>query len=408
MTNKFTIKILVLDDDPFMLKLLTRMLENMGCAAVTSCDSGRAALGLIDGLNDHPDIILLDLNMPEMDGLEFVRHLAEHRYTGSLILMSGEDEHLLSAAEKLVRAHRIPVLGSLRKPITREGLAALLGKCVSPYQDFIRTENIAHSADELRAAIAHDELVNYYQPKVCLATGQVVGVETLVRWRHPQDGMVFSSRFIGVAESHGLIHDLTRRVLSSAFGQAKKWREAGLTLQLAVNASIADLESLDFADMVVELVAEADIPPQDVMLEVAESWLPMHDMRATLESLVRLHLKRIGLSVDEFGTGYSSWAQLRGLPFDELKIDRYSVHHVATDRKVREKYDSSLTMAKKLGIKVAAVGVEELSDWDVLRRTGCDFAQGYFIARPMPADELPDWIQAWQVRVKQEVLAETV
>lgn len=402
MTNNSTTKILVLDDDPFMLKLLARMLENFGYTAVSTCDNGLAALALVDRPGARPDLILLDLNMPEMDGLEFVRHLVEHRYTGSLILFSGEDEQMLLAAEKLVRAHKISMLGHLSKPVKPEGLAALIEKWAPPNQGHVPATNLIRSAEDLRAGIANGELVNYYQPKVSLATGRVVGVETLVRWNHPRDGMVLPAKFIGVAESHGLSKDLTRMVLTGALAQLKVWQQAGLSLQLSVNVSRDSLASLDFADFVAGLVTEAGVPPQEVVLEVSESWIPMNELRAPLETITRLRLKRFRLSIDEFGTGYSSLAQLRDLPFDEVKIDRSFVHHASTDKKVRAKYDACLSMAKQLGMEVVAVGVEEIGDWDMLRSTGCDLAQGYFIARPMPAADLPGWIQSWKVRMRNE------
>ncbi|MFA6970368.1 MAG: EAL domain-containing response regulator [Gallionella sp.] len=408
MKNNLAIKIMVLDDEPFTLKVLSHMLANLGYTAVTTCDNGRAALELIDNPHETPDLILLDLNMPEMDGVEFVRHLVEHRYAGSLILISGTDEHMLLATEKLVRAHKLPVLGHLCKPIRPEGLAALIDpvksegltslfeKLALSSQEEAQTEHPVYSAEELRAAIDNGELVNYYQPKVALATGRVVGVETLVRWNHPRDGIVLPSRFIGVAESHGLIKDLTRQVMTSALSRLKVWQQAGLSLRLSVNVSRESLASLDFVAFVVDLVTEAGVSPQLVELEVSESWIPMNDLRAPLETLTRLRLKHFRLCIDEFGTGYFSLGQLRDLPFDEAKIDRSFVHQASTNKRVREKYDACLGMARQLDMEVVAMGVEEIADWDMLRSTGCDIAQGYFIAKPMPADDLPDWIKSWE------------
>lgn len=401
--NNFRNKILVLDDDSFMLKLVAHLLESLGCTSVTTCLDGPAALKIVDSLNERPDLILLDLNMPGMDGVEFVRHLVAHRYQGSLILMSGEDEHLLQASEKLVRAHKIPVLGRFRKPVTVEVLSELLDKFPLSYQNNMRTGNEAHSAAELRAAIANGELINYYQPKVSLATGKVVGVEALVRWRNPLDGMVYPYKFLGVAESFGLIHELTRVILTNALSQAKIWLDAGLPLQMAVNVSVYNLETLDFADTVAALTSAAGVAPPNVMLEVAESWLPMHDLRAPLETLTRLRLKRFRLSIDEFGTGYSSIAQLRGMPFDELKIDRSFVLRISSDAKVKAKFSASMAMARQLSLDVGAVGVEDLSDWAMLRLIGCDYAQGSFIANPMPAEDLLGWVQSWQVRARDEL-----
>lgn len=392
--NKLPIKILVLDDDPFTLKLLSRMLANMGCNSVTACDNGRIALEEIDSQNGHPDLILLDLNMPEMDGVEFVRRLADRHYGGDIILISGEGERMLLTAATLVQAHNIPVLGHLHKPVTPEGLSALLEKWSPPSQNELRMSKRNYNAEEIRAAIDSGALVNYYQPKVAVATGRVMGVETLVRWQHPLDGMVLPGEFIGVAEAHGLIDGLSRGVLAGALAQARVWQDMGLVLQLAVNVSMDNLASLDFADFVAGQAAAAGVPPQQVVLEVAENRLPAHDLRAPLETLARLRLKRFRLSIDDFGTGHSSLAQLRGIPFDELKIDRSIVHGAWAGKTEQAKYDTCLGIAKQLGMEVVAEGVEDHDDWNFLHRTKCDLAQGYFIAHPMPAADLPAWIWA--------------
>ncbi|CAG9931913.1 EAL domain-containing protein [Candidatus Nitrotoga arctica] len=399
MIERSMVKILVLDDESFMLKLLARMLANQGFTSVTLCESGRAALDRVDGVDIRPNLILLDLNMPEMDGIEFVRHLVERNYTGSLILISGEDERMLQTVEKLVQAHKITVLGHIHKPVKPEALSTLLEKWAPSALDSPRTAQKVYGAEEVRAAINNGELVNYYQPKVTVATGKVAGVETLVRWRHPVHGIVPPDQFIGVAEANGLIDDLTRVVLTSALAQAKAWQEAGLTLRVAVNVSMDSLTSLDFLDFVTGLTAKIGVPPQDIVLEVTESQL-MGDARIPLEILTRLRLKRFRLSIDDFGTGHSSLAQLRDIPFDELKIDQGFVHRAWTVETLRAMYDASLALARQLGMEVVAEGVEDRDDWDLLLRTGCDLAQGTFISRPMLAADLPGWMEGWQERVR--------
>ena len=404
MVEKSAIRILLLDDEPFMLKLLTHMLVRLDFTTVTAYDSGRAALAWFDSLDDPPDLILLDLNMPEMDGFEFVRHLVERHYSGSLILISGEDKRMLQTAEKLVQAHEISVLGHLHKPVKPETLSALLEKWTPSSLASPRAAKKVYGADEVRAAIDNGELVNYYQPKVAVATGEVVGVEALVRWRHPQDRMVLPDQFIGVAEAHGLIHDLTRVVLTDALAQAKIWQEAALALRVAVNVSMDNLATLDFPDLVAGLAAKAGVPPQAVVLEVTESQL-MRNPRVSIEVLTRLRLKRFRLSIDDFGTGNSSLAQLRDIPFDELKIDQSFVHGAWADETLRAMCDASLGLARQLGMDVVAEGVADRDDWDLLHRTGCDLAQGYFIAWPMPAADLPGWMEGWQVRVREDLSA---
>jgi len=402
MVEESVIKILVLDDEPFMLKLHSHMLASLGFTQVTTCNSGRAALELFDSVNNPPELILLDLNMPEMDGLEFIRHLVEQRYTGSLILISGENERMLQTAEKLVKAHKISSLGHLHKPVNPKELSALLEKWAPPTQGRPRTAKKTYGAEEVRAAIVNRELVNYYQPKVDVVSGKVVGVESLVRWRHPQDGMVFPDQFIGVAEEYGLIDDLTRAVINETFAQAKTWQEEGLHLRVALNISMDNLATLEFADYVATAASSAGIAPDSIVLEVTESRL-MRNLASPLEILARLRLKRFSLSIDDFGTGHSSLIQLRDIPFDELKVDQGFVHGAANNSTLSAIYNASLALAKQLGMKTVAEGVEDRTDWDFVRSTGCDFAQGYFIAKPMPPEEISGWIAVWEANVENVI-----
>ncbi|WP_283743870.1 EAL domain-containing response regulator [Sideroxydans sp. CL21] len=392
--NDLKMKILVLDDEPFMLKLLEHILADLGYAPVLACDNGQTALELIADSGEPPNLILLDINMPQMDGLAFVRHLVELHFSGSVILVSGEDERMQQAAEKLAIAHKISVLGHLHKPPTPAGLGELIGKWKIQSRHEPRKDRNVYGADEVRAAISGGELVNYYQPKVVTSTGRVMGVETLVRWRHPSDGLVYPDQFIGVAEAHGLIDDLTKVVLKNAFAQSKVWQESGLMLQMSVNLSMDNLAALDFVDMVVGMSTQSGVAPQMMMLEVTETRL-MSDIRIPLEILTRLRLKRFRLSIDDFGIGNSSLAQLRDIPFDELKIDQSFVHGACSNEKLWAMFDSCLSLAKQLGLEVVAEGVEDQADWDFVRNRGCDIAQGYFIAKPMPGAELPEWIRTW-------------
>ncbi|WP_432744617.1 EAL domain-containing response regulator [Methylobacter sp. G7] len=392
-------RILVIDDDPFMLKLMSHLLGHLGFIQVTTCDNGRDALEKMDCQNSLPDLILLDLCMPEMDGIEFLRHLVERSYTGSVILVSGEDERMLQCVEKLVQEHKIPALGYLHKPFNSEDLFALLEKWECPKLNKLWSAKKTYNVDEVRAAIVNGELVNYYQPKVVVATGKVVGVESLVRWYHPQDGMVFPDHFIGVAEKHGLIDDLTRAVIGEAFAQTKTWQDDGLHLRVAINISMDNLASLEFADYVAAAASAADIEPDCIVLEVTESRL-MKELSGPLETLTRLRLKHFSLSIDDFGTGHSSFIQVCDIPFNELKVDKRFVHGAASNATLRAIYGTSLSLAQQLGMKTVAEGVEDRADWDLLRSTGCDLAQGYFIAKPMPAGDIPAWITAWEANIE--------
>jgi len=396
--------VLVVDDDPVLLRQMSALLVRLGVRKVVTADTGREALQrLLHGANPF-ELLICDLNMPEMDGVEFARELVNHRYPGGIILISGEDNRTLQAAEMLIGAHGLQVAGSLRKPIEPDSLTPLLRQVFPAQGDTGRPAiKKQYSAVELQHAIANGELENHYQPKIDLTSGAWIGVETLVRWRHPDDGLIYPDRFIGVAEEHGVINDLTRAVLAQAVSQAWQWREMGLDLRTAVNISMDNLGALDFPDHLAAQAAAADIGPERIILEITESRL-MRDLLTALDILTRLRLKKFHLSIDDFGTGHSSLSQLRDLPFDQLKVDRSFVHDAIHNSTKRAIYEGSLRMAKQLGMEVVGEGVENRDDWDFLRRSGCHIAQGYFIAKPMPADQLVDWHEHWKARVVGEKL----
>lgn len=390
-------KILLVDDEPFVLKLLTRQLGNLGFTDVVSSVCATDALSLLQSSGDKFDMIFCDLQMPEMDGVEFIRQLVHIHYSGGLVLVSGEDERILQTVEKLSRAHQLNVLGALHKPVSPELLQQVMFNHSTSASKSSIIASKSYEAEELKHAISHGELVNYYQPKVDVASGALTGVETLVRWNHPNDGMVFPDQFIGTVEQHGLIDELTQTVLLEALRQTRIWQDAGLHPHVAVNVSMDNLSSLEFPDFVANAAKKAGVPLTKLILEVTESQL-MKDPLASLDILTRLRLKHIGLSIDDFGTGHSSLAQLRDIPFNELKIDRGFVHGACCDPSLHAIFYASLGMARQLGMKTVAEGVEDMDDWAFLQEANCDIAQGYFIAKPMPATAIMGWLSTWDAR----------
>ena len=390
---------LLVDDEPFALKLLARQLGNLGVTRVESRDSARDALALLR-TGAAVDLVFCDLQMPEMDGVEFVRHLAGIGYAGAVVLVSGEDERILKTAEKLAVARQLNVLGTLHKPVSPHELQDILERYSPPSACATRADKKTYAPEELRDAIASGQLVNYYQPKILVDSGTIAGMEALVRWQHPRDGLVMPDQFVGMAEDHGLIDCLTRAVLCEALHDTRNWQAAGLNLHVSVNVSMENLADLDFPEFIAEEARAAGVPLTSLVLEVTESRL-MNDLMAQLDILARLRLKRIGLSIDDFGTGYSSLAQLRDIPFDELKVDRGFVHGAWRDASLRAIFDASLGMAHQLGMRVVAEGVEDLDDWNMLRQAGCDMAQGFLIAKPMPAFELTEWMADWNARLDE-------
>ena len=391
------LRIMLVDDDPQALRLLTRILARNGLTLVTACESGAKALEQIASSPDSTDLIFLDLNMPGMDGIEFIRRLSGSRFGGGIVPVSGEDDRMLEGVEKLLEAHNLRCLGHVRKPVSIEGIATLLGQVAASSADgaCARAPGAPLDQEQIRRSIAEGQVVNHYQPLVSFESGKMVGVEALVRIQPPSDPLIFPDRFIAQAEECGLIGDLTRAVLVSAVNQARQWRQAGLETRVAINVSMSDLLALDFPDIAADVAAAAGVAPAMLTLEVTESRV-MQQPRTVLDVLTRLRLKRFRLAIDDFGTGHSSLVQLRDLPFDELKIDRGFIHGAASNPTLRAICTASLRMAQQLKLESIAEGIETTQDWELLRELGCDTAQGYLIAKPMPAADLLAWWKAWQ------------
>lgn len=388
-----------------MLKIMQRILTVNGIVNISCCDKAADGLAILAQNQPPIDLILLDLNMPEMDGIQFVRKLDAAQFKGNIILISGEDERMLISAEKLVAARQIGILGHLQKPVTQEALAPLLQQ-LGNHTPFIPLALKTYSAVELENAINQGQLFNTYQPIVSLKTGKLSCVEVLVRWNHPTDGLVGPDQFISIAEENNLIDSLASSVLTEALAQHKKWQALSLHIPMAINVSMENLASLEFADNFSKIMSEAGLLTKDIILEITES-RAMKDPTVTLDTLARLRLKRFVLSIDDFGTGHSSLAQLRDIPFDEFKIDKSFVTGAWADQRIRAMFETSLNLAKRLSMKVVAEGIESEKDWTFTRNAQCDYAQGYFIAKPMEGDALPKWLTLWGERVRRELLPET-
>jgi EAL domain-containing protein (putative c-di-GMP-specific phosphodiesterase class I)/DNA-binding NarL/FixJ family response regulator len=390
-------RVLVLDDDPFMLSLLGKMLARLDYKDVTSFTRGADAVTALKRDPEAVDLILCDLQMPEMDGVEFVRHLVEIRYAGTLVLVSGEDSRILEAAENLAKAHSLQVLGTLRKPPDPSALATVLARLPPRAGATTGTYQIQYSQSELQQALLAGQFVVHYQPKITVATGELTGVECLVRWQNPHEGLCLPGRFLPSIEAHGLMDALTEAVITTAMQDAHRWRHDGMEISVAVNVSMSSLTNLAFPEFIADTARALEMPLNRLILEVTETQL-MQNVVAANEILTRLRLKRVVLAIDDFGVGHSSLAKLRDLPFNELKIDRGFVHGACRNESLAVFLRASISLARQLGLATVAEGVEDEDDWTFLRATACDQAQGWFIAKAMPAGELRAWASSWALR----------
>ena len=380
-----------MDDDELMLDLAVSSLETLGFSRIVATLSGAEGLQKLDKFG--ADVVLCDLNMPEMDGVEFLRHLSTRHYEGAILLMSGEDKRILRTAESLAKAHGLRVLGAVEKPLSAEKLRVLRSETDECKARPSAPALPAITSDDLRSALANDQIDVAFQPKVCVGSGRISGVETLARWQHEQYGYVPPSLFIAIAERDGLIDELTRSIIRKALREAGRWRIAGYDLNIAINVSTQTVGRLDLPEFVERTARMCGVDPARVMVEVTETQL-MRDLTRSLDTLTRLRLRRIGLSIDDFGTGYSSLEQLQRVPFVELKIDRAFVDGASHDPAARAILESSIDLAKKLGLVTVAEGVEQREDYVLLEQLGCDLVQGFLFAAAMSGEALLPWIDA--------------
>jgi EAL domain-containing protein (putative c-di-GMP-specific phosphodiesterase class I) len=247
--------------------------------------------------------------------------------------------------------------------------------------------------EDLRAALAHDELVVHYQPKIDPRTHKVVGVEALVRWAHPTHGLLYPDTFLPLAEQTGLMRQLTLVVLQTALRQGQAWRREGLDLPVAVNLSVANLLDAHLPRQVSDLLAGLGLPPRALEMELTEDTL-MADPVRSKQVLGELRALGVRLSVDDYGTGYSSLAYLQELAVDELKLDKSFVMRMTEDAGAAAIVRTTVDLAHSLGLTMVAEGVENEAALAELARLGCDLAQGYHISKPLPAERLTGWLQA--------------
>ncbi len=394
------LSVLVVDDEPFVRNLALKMLERLGVSRLDSAESGRVALAKIEDAASHFDVVLCDLKMPDLDGIEFIRGIAGYRERPDVAFVSGVEERLISAAKDFALQNGLRVLGTLSKPIKPRALSALLELAMESFapaqsQAPRRDPGYSLSREEVEAGLSDGALTMYYQPKVAVRDRHVVGFEALARWQHPEFGILGPGSFLPAAESNGLMGPLTKAVVARTLADGGSWLADGLTVNVSINVDADNLADLDFPGFVVATAAEQAMAPSQITLELTESGVA-RDAMAAMEILMRLRLNDITLSVDDFGTGYASLDKLKSLPFTELKIDRAFVHGAKEATKTHTLLESAVSLGKNLGLHIVAEGVEDQDDWDVVSEFGCDAVQGFLVARPMPVSEVPEWLAKWE------------
>lgn len=381
--------IYIVDDDMQMAELLCDAMESVELVS-KHFSSARDFLKITP---DISDIILLDLNMPDIDGIEVIRTLSDQRCQARLLLISGHDKGVLHSAEQLAQAHSLNVVASLTKPIQILPFQEMLVSLSRDIPEVEKTKEYTTSApdlDELIEALDKKQLVLHYQPQIDIATGQLKGAEALVRWQHPERGLIYPNFFISMAEKNHLIEDLTSQVISMSMHQGRHWQDAGLNLRISVNISAENITGLSLPEQLSKMLVDSNLDPEMLTLEVTESAI-MGELVTSLDILTRLRMKGFGLSIDDFGTGYSSLSQLHRIPFTELKIDQSFIMSMKNDDESKAIVKTCVLLGHELNMEVVAEGIETQEVFNILKDLGCDIAQGYHLARPMPHDQFLEW-----------------
>ena len=382
-------QLLVVDDEPEIGELICDIASESGYQTQSLSHSEEFP----NYYSDQLDVIVLDLMMPGVDGIELLRFLAEHSSKAKIILISGYDMGVLKSAQKLATEQGLSVVATLGKPILIEDIDSILKNIIHngsqrPLSNV--QEQALPTVSDLEDAFIRKEIIPYFQPKLDMLTGELSGVEALARWEHPTLGLLTPDKFIPLAEQNGLIDSLAGVMLKSSLKQLALWQQQGLKTQVAINLSSSNFIELDLPEWMDAQISHHQLTPDQITLEVTESVL-MQELVKSLDILTRLRLKGLKLSIDDFGTGFSSLVQLYRIPFTEMKIDRSFVSHAEREREARVIIEMSVLLGHKLGMHVVAEGIEYATEWDLMQKLGCDIAQGFLISRPKPADELLKW-----------------
>jgi EAL domain-containing protein (putative c-di-GMP-specific phosphodiesterase class I) len=395
-----TQSILIIDDDSDIGEFIAVAAESLGW----QCTVTTTATAFVDNLNTDHTLIFLDLMMPDLDGIELLRLLGQRRCTTGIVLMSGLSKRVMETADDLARTLGLFIIGRLQKPFALRELEAMLAM---PHVPRMREtgpsiEQSAISHLDLRNAIERDEFVLHYQPQIEIATGKLAGLEALVRWQHPERGLVFPDDFISIAEALGYIDELGWLVTKRCFAEVGRFSDRrGDIPALSLNASVHSLLDLKFPDRLLSLAKKSGVPLEKVTIEITESGL-IKEMSQTLDVLTRLRMKSVQISIDDFGTGYSMMHQLRHIPATELKIDKSFVQNMYTDGD-RIIVLKTIEIGHELGMTVVAEGIETPKQLELLQLSGCDIAQGYLFASPLDPEALVRWLRIYRSPFSQDL-----
>ena len=386
-------RILIFDDDPAVGKSIAAMVSylSLPVLAVTEPEEFFSALG-----EWKPTHILLDLIMPRMDGVEVLQQLSKLVCVVPIALLSGANTRVLKAAQRSGSEHGLNITHVLKKPLTVASLSefvdadASVGAANPTQARSTYAPSLPVLESELRIAIREKQFILCFQPIIHCNSQMLKGFEVLVRWQHPTRGLVFPDAFIPITEQIGLIDELTQIIVEMAFEWISSMPRYP-DLSLSINVSAKTFGNVRFPDLLGALAQAYNVAPESVILEVTET-AAMDDQLQALDLFTRLRVKGFQVSIDDFGIGNSSLMLLASLPFSEIKVDKTFAISATESEEARTIIKSTVDLSHNLGLSVVTEGVEDRETLDYLRQIGCDYAQGFHIARPMLGEQASEWI----------------
>ncbi|AMS22763.1 diguanylate phosphodiesterase [Pseudomonas synxantha] len=380
------LSILIVEDHPLQHIYLQNLLSELGDFLLETAEDGNQAL---ERLRQRDfDLVLTDLLMPGMDGVQFIQCLANLRCKPALAIMSAASRRMLMAASLVAKNLDVEVIGLISKPVTAEALRTLVdqlrNKVHKPSPELL--EHMDIDRQTLVQAMSGGQFQAWFQPKKSLANGRIVAAEALVRWMHPEQGVMLPAAFLPAIKAFELEERLLWLVLKQAIHAQEHWRQRGYEIPVSINLPTHLLNSHDLADRLLEFVLHHNGIPAMICFELMECSVPQ-DISNFYAGACRLRIKGFGLSQDDFGKGYSSYLNLVSTPFTELKIDQALVQGSHDNEGIAQALASIIALGRKLGLTVVAEGVETPQQLALLRKIDCNQVQGFLISHAVSSDQ---------------------
>ncbi len=344
---------------------------------------------------EHFDVVVAAHQLADMDGFALIEFIATQERRPSIILISDDDPMVRHKIRDHAMAYSVNLLATLSAPVDGELVKAALRDVASLGGGDAEGAQTSLAETEFMRGLMTDGLSPVFQPKINLRNGKVVGAEAFARWNAPGGGLLGAGAVIKVAREKGYMDVLTYRMLELALQQQGKWRREGKDVPLSINTSSENLRKADFADVVSGLAEQFGVDPSMVRLEVTEADFQV-DERVPLENLALLHARGFGLSLDDFAAGFAPLMQLKVIPFDEIVVDRTFLVRAGEDGVAKIIFEAAIDLARKLKLSCTVEGVETETQLKMAKDMGADYAQGYFIGKPMSASEFLIWIEDYE------------